>query len=299
MNGVIIIDKPAGPTSADIVRQIKARIGKRTRVGHLGTLDPFATGVLPILIGEGTKLAPFLQEGNREYAGLIRLGSETDTLDSTGEISRTAPVPNFDAPRLAATAARFTGRIEQTPPIFSAIKRQGVPLYKLARRDAQIQPPTPRTVEIKRLELESAGNDAIRFTVLCSSGMYVRSLARDVGIALGTAAHLSELRRIRSGRFSIADAWPFGHMIAAMERGEMPGLISLRAALADLPEAVIDPALEKRVRQGDSRALNHFSPDSGGVFKVIAHDELVAVAHSTSHVSAVIVRVFGTGEEND
>jgi tRNA pseudouridine55 synthase len=298
MNGVVNIDKPAGPTSAEIVRQIKARVGKRIRVGHLGTLDPFATGVLPILIGEGTKLAPFLQEGNREYAGVIRLGSETDTLDSTGQISRTAPVPKLDAPQLAATAQRFIGRIEQTPPIFSAIKRKGVPLYKLARRDAQIEPPTPRTVEIKRLELKTAGDDAIRFTLLCSSGMYVRSLARDVGIALATAAHLSELRRTRSGRFSIADAWPFGHMISAMERGEIPGLISVRSALADLPEAVIDPVLERRVRQGDSRALNHFSAESGGVFKVISRDELVAVARSTSHVSAVIVRVFGTGEEN-
>src|SRR5713101_4095744 len=127
MDGVVVIDKPAGPTSAEIVRQLKARLGKRTRVGHLGTLDPFATGVLPILIGEGTKLAPFLQEGEKEYAGSIKLGAETDTLDRTGEVMRTAAIPALDPARLSAVAAEFTGLIEQTPPIFSAIKRAGVP----------------------------------------------------------------------------------------------------------------------------------------------------------------------------
>src|SRR6516165_10522260 len=114
MNGILVIDEPAGPTSAEIVRQLKGHLGKRTRVGHLGTLDPFATGVLPILIGEGTKLAPFLQEGTKEYAGLIALGTETDTLDSTGQVSRTVPVPSLGAERLAAIANQFTGTILQT-----------------------------------------------------------------------------------------------------------------------------------------------------------------------------------------
>lgn len=297
MNGIIVIDKPGGPTSAEIVRQLKARLGKRTRVGHLGTLDPFATGVLPILIGEGTKLAPFLQGGTREYAGLILLGSETDTLDSTGQISRTAPVPNLDTVQLAAIANRFTGTIEQTPPIFSAIKRGGVPLYKLARRGVQVEPPRPRQVDIERLELERASDDTIRFTLLCSSGMYVRSLARDIGIALSTAAHLSELRRIRSGAFSADNARQLDQVTAALDRGEDPGLISMRSALAAFPEVVIDPMLERRLRQGDSRALDRFSPEDAGLFKVISRGELVAVARSTSRLTAVIVRVFGTSED--
>jgi tRNA pseudouridine55 synthase len=297
MDGIIVIDKPAGPTSAEIVRQLKARLGKRTRVGHLGTLDPFATGILPILIGEGTKLAPFLQEGTREYAGLIVLGSETDTLDSTGEVSRIAPVPSFDSVRLAVIATEFTGTIEQKPPIFSAIKRGGVPLYKLARRGVQVEPPEPRRVEIQGLELKKAGDDTIRFAVLCSSGMYVRSLARDIGIALGTAAHVSELRRIRSGAFSTADARPLNEVIRALERGEDPGLISMRAALAALPEVMIEPLLESRLRHGDSRALDHLCPEGAGLFKVISRGKLVAVARSTSHLTAAIVRVFGAGEE--
>jgi len=297
MNGIIIIDKPAGPTSAKIVRQLKARLGKRTRVGHLGTLDPFATGVLPILIGQGTKLAPFLQEGIREYTGLILLGSETDTLDSTGRISRTAPVPSFDTVQLAAVANRFTGTIEQTPPSFSAIKRGGVPLYKLARRGVQVAPPTPRRVDIERLELKRAGDGTIRFTVLCSSGMYARSLARDIGIALGTAAHLSELRRIRSGAFSAEDSRQLDEVTVALEQGEDPGLISMRSALAALPEVVIDPLIERRLRQGDSRALDRLSPEETGLFKVISRGELVAVARSVSRQTAVIVRVFETEQE--
>jgi len=297
MDGVIIIDKPAGPTSAAIVRQLKAHLGKHARVGHLGTLDPFATGVLPILIGEGTKLAPFLQEGIKEYTGLIVLGSETDTLDSTGEISRIAPVPGLDTMQLAAIAARFTGTIEQKPPIFSAIKRKGVPLYKLARRGVQVEPPGPRRVEIQRLQLKKAAGDTIRFSVLCSSGMYVRSLARDIGIALNTAAHLFELRRIRNGAFSTADARLLDEVIRALEQGDDPGLISMRAALATLPEVVIEPALESRLRHGDSRALDRLSPEEASLFKVISRGKLVAIARSTSRITAAIVRVFGTGEE--
>ncbi len=298
MNGVIVIDKPAGPTSAEIVRQLKARLGKHTRVGHLGTLDPFATGVLPVLIGEGTKLAPFLQEGTKEYVGLIVLGRETDTLDSTGEVSRIAPVPSFDTVDLARIASQLTGIIEQTPPIFSAIKRQGVPLYKLAHRGVQVEPPEPRKVEIQRLELERAGDDAIRFIVLCSPGTYVRSLARDIGIAMDTAAHLSELRRIRSGAFSISDAHMLDEVIRALERGAVPSLISMRATLATLPEVVIEPLLAHRLRHGDSRALDRLCPEGASLFKVISCGELVAIARSTSHITAAIVRVFGAEEEH-
>jgi tRNA pseudouridine55 synthase len=297
MDGLIVIDKSAGPTSAEIVRRLKARMPKGTRVGHLGTLDPFATGVLPILVGEGTKLAPFLHQGTREYTGLILLGSETDTLDSTGEVSRIAPVPNLDTIRLAAIASRFTGTIEQKPPIFSAIKRKGVPLYKLARSGVRVEPAEPRKVEIQRLELQKATDGAIRFTVLCSPGMYVRSLARDIGIALETAAHLSELRRVRSGIFSITDAHPLDEVIAALERGTEPGLISMRAALPSLPEVVIEPSLESRLRHGDSRALEGLSPERAVVFKVISRGKLVAIARSTSPLTAVIARVFAAGED--
>jgi tRNA pseudouridine55 synthase len=296
MDGIIIIDKPAGPTSADVVRRIKSRLGKRIRVGHLGTLDPFATGVLPILVGEGTKLAPFLQDGEKEYAGLIALGTETDTLDRTGEAVRSAPVPPLDTARLSEIAARFTGEIEQTPPIFSAIKRDGVRMYKLARLGGEIEPPASRRVKIMRLELAAEGETSIRFTVACSSGMYVRSLARDIGEALGTAAHLAELRRVRNGGFAIAGAHPLDEVMAALDAGGDPGLIGLRDAVPGVPEVEIGPVLERRLRNGDARALDHLPPSGAAIFKVVSGGGLVAIAETTSRVTASIARVFGAAE---
>lgn len=292
MHGVILVDKPAGPTSAAIVRLVKARLGRESRVGHLGTLDPFATGVLPILVGEGTKLAPFLQEGEKEYSGIIMLGAETDTLDPTGTVTRTAAVPPLDGARVAAAAARFCGTFEQTPPIFSALKRAGVPLYKLARRGDEVAPPPPRRVEIKRLELALAEPAALSFVVVCSPGMYVRSLARDIGVALGTAAHLAALRRLRNGAFNVERATPLATVLERLEQGDRGVLIDLRAALPEVPEVAVDPAVARRLRNGDARALDGLIPPTPGRFKVVAGDELVAVAESTSRVTATLLRIF-------
>jgi tRNA pseudouridine55 synthase len=293
MDGIILIDKPDGPTSAEVVRQVKYRV-KPARVGHLGTLDPFATGVLPILVDEGTKLAPFLQDGEKHYEGLMALGTETDTLDRTGEVVRTAPVPEIGADQLAAIAARFTGTVTQTPPIFSAIKRGGVPLYKLARRGEEVAPPPPRDVQIERLELAVDGPSAIRFGLVCSPGTYIRSLARDIGIALESAAHLAALRRTRTGLFAIENARPLAVVLAALEQGDTGCLIGLREAVPDLPEVDVDASIEKRLRNGDSRALDGNVPaQARKLFKVVADRRLLAIAEATSRVTAVIARIFG------
>jgi tRNA pseudouridine55 synthase len=293
MDGIILIDKPDGPTSAEVVRQVKYRV-KPARVGHLGTLDPFATGVLPILVGEGTKLAPFLHEGEKYYEGLIALGTETDTLDRTGEVVRTAPVPEIGADQLSAIAARFTGTVTQTPPIFSAIKRGGVPLYKLARRGEEVAPPPPRDVQIERLELAVEGPGTIRFSLVCSPGTYIRSLARDIGIALESAAHLAALRRTRTGLFAIENARPLAAVLAALEQGDTGCLIGLREAVPDLPEVDVDASIEKRLRNGDSRALDGNVPaQARKLFKVVADRRLLAIAEATSRVTAVIARIFG------
>ncbi len=293
MDGIILIDKPDGPTSAEVVRQVKYRV-KPTRVGPLGTLDPFATGVLPILVGEGTKLAPFLHEGEKYYEGLIALGTETDTLDRTGEVVRTAPVPEIGADQLSAIAARFTGTVTQTPPIFSAIKRGGVPLYKLARRGEEVAPPPPRDVQIERLELAVEGPGTIRFSLVCSPGTYIRSLARDIGIALESAAHLAALRRTRTGLFAIENARPLAAVLAALEQGDTGCLIGLREAVPDLPEVDVDASIEKRLRNGDSRALDGNVPaQARKLFKVVADRRLLAIAEATSRVTAVIARIFG------
>jgi tRNA pseudouridine55 synthase len=292
MDGIILIDKPAGPTSAEVVRQVKSRV-KPARVGHLGTLDPFATGVLPILVGEATKLAPFLHDGDKFYEGLIALGAETDTLDRTGTVVRTAANPPLDAARLKAIALSFTGTVTQTPPIFSAIKRDGVPLYKLARRGDDVAPPPPREVLIARLELTAEGATVLRFAMVCSPGTYVRSLARDIGLALDGAAHLAELRRTRSGRFAIEDARPLEEVLGALERGDGAGLLGLREAMPDLPEVTVDESTATRLRNGDSRALDGRVPPQAKFFQVVANSRLLAIAESTSRVTAVITRIFG------
>jgi tRNA pseudouridine55 synthase len=295
MNGVLLVDKPAGITSAEAVRQIKSRV-RPARVGHLGTLDPFATGLLPILIGEATKLAPFLQDGEKEYEGAIWLGVETDTLDRTGAEIQTAEVPPLTCTTLADAASRFTGRVVQQPPIFSAIKRDGVPLYRLARRGVEVEPPPPREVEISRLTLDAMDATSIHFVAACSTGTYMRSLARDIGIALGTVAHLAELRRLRNGSFTLAAARPLAAVLEALAdsgSGEPIGLIGMREALATMAEAEADAIQVRRLRHGDSRALDGLVPRGAKLFKVVSAGALIAVAEASSRVTARVVRVFG------
>ncbi len=295
MNAIVLVDKPAGISSADVVRRIKSRV-KPARVGHLGTLDPFATGLLPIMIGEATKLAPFIGGGDKTYAGLIRLGTETDTLDRDGAVVRSAEVPAISPEKIAEVVARFTGVIDQVPPVYSAIKRAGVPLYRLARRGESVEPPTVRRVEIKRLELarDATSADAIRFVAVCTPGTYARALARDIGVALGTVAHLEELRRTRNGAFSIADASTLDDVIAALDSGApIPRILSLRAALPDTPELTVDAVVEARLRNGDSRALDSIAPPGTRLFKVVsAAGELIAIARTSSRVTAIIERIF-------
>ncbi len=292
LHGVLLIDKPAGITSAEAVRRIKRHLGRRTRVGHLGTLDPFATGLLPILIGEATKLAPFLQEGEKEYTGLIRLGAETDTLDPTGTIVHRAPVPVLEAERLKELALNFTGAIEQVPPLYSALKRDGVRFYELARRGEEVPPPAARGVEIRLLELEAAGADSIRFRVRCSTGTYIRSLARDLGSALGSAAHLVELRRTRNGHFEVGAATALDELVGALERGDQLPLIALRDAVAGMQEVEVTPTVAARVRDGDPSLLAGRIPAGASLFKVVSDGSLVAIARATTRVTATLVRGF-------
>jgi tRNA pseudouridine55 synthase len=295
MDGIILIDKPSGITSAEVVRRIKARV-KPSRVGHLGTLDPFATGVLPIMVGEATKLAPMLEGGEKVYQGIIKLGIETDTLDRDGKVAREAPVPAIDSERLAEVTKQFTGKIDQVPPVFSAIKREGVRMYKLARKGnpEELEPPPIRTIDIKDLSLELTAPDEIRFVATCSPGTYARALARDIGVALGTVAHLKDLQRTRSGHFAIADAVTLDDALA----DQSGRIIGLRDALPDLAELNVDDAAEKLLRNGDPRALEGRVPAGTEMFKVIHQGHLIAVAKATSRVTAIIVRIFNVGNSD-
>jgi tRNA pseudouridine55 synthase len=294
MNAVIVINKHAGITSAEVVRRIK-RLVRPARVGHLGTLDPFATGVLPILIGEATKLAPFLEGGDKRYAGLIKLGVETDTLDPDGSVVRSAPVPALNPQSVAAIERQFSGTLRQVPPVFSAIKRAGVPLYRLARKGVEVRPPEPRTIEIKFLRLETASCDTLRFELGCSPGTYVRSLARDIGVALQSAAHLAELRRLQSGGFSLHTSAPLERVLTAIDTQDLASIqvVAPSEALGHLPRVVVDEAQERRLRNGDSSALDSFAPAAAEIFRVVdSSGDLIAIARATSRVTAVIERIF-------
>ncbi len=277
-SGILPLDKPVGITSAAAVARVK-KIAGRVKVGHLGTLDPFATGLLPLCLGEGTKAAPYLNAADKAYEGVILLGVTTDTLDMTGTILDRRTVPDLGKIDLAALAARFTGDIDQVPPAFSAIKRQGVPMYELARKGEAPQM-EPRPIHVSRLELVPAGADRLRLRLRCSKGTYVRSLARDIGEALGCGGALESLVRTGFGDLDLAGAVP----LAELEEG---GVERLRRAIIPLSEALcglrpvrVDGETAGRLRRGQQQALASAPPPrcAGETGRVLGPGgELVAV----------------------
>ena len=254
MTGILLVDKPEGLSSAGVIRALEDRL-RGTKVGHLGTLDPFASGLLPLCVGEATKVARYLLLERKAYTGTIRLGAETDTLDRTGRVVATAPVPGDVAARLDAVAATFVGRQRQTPPMYSALKRGGTPLYALARRGVVVEREA-RDIEIRRLDLVPRDPEHIDFAVEWSKGTYVRVLAADVGRALGTVAHLEGLRRTTVGTFRIDDALP-PEALAAM--AELP-LVPVREALAGLRAFGLEADALGALRQGQQAPLRALPP---------------------------------------
>lgn len=230
LNGFFVIDKPAGVTSHDIVSKVRRAINQK-KVGHTGTLDPFATGVLPVAVGEGTKAIQFLDESEKEYRAVLRLGIATDTQDLTGEVLAEREWAHLSPADLEGIVPRFLGLQKQLPPMFSAIKQGGVPLYKLARKGIEVER-EEREVEIHSLTFEWIRLPEACFTVRCSRGTYVRTLACDIGEALGCGAHLLELRRTRSGLFKEADAITIEALAAAADQQAL--LLPLDRALDHL-----------------------------------------------------------------
>jgi len=250
VTGILLVDKPEGTTSAGVIRALKPRLG-RTKVGHLGTLDPFASGLLPLCLGEATKVARYLLIESKAYTGAIRLGKATDTLDRAGTCVETAPVPPLEQSRIETVAAEFTGRRRQVPPMYSALKRGGVPLYKLARQGIEVER-APRDVEITRLSLALRAPTEIEFAVECSKGTYVRVLAAEIGQALGTVAHLERLRRTRVGSFAVEDATP----LAVLEQTEaaLP-LVPVRTGLGSYAAFEAPAESLVRLRRGQQDPL--------------------------------------------
>jgi tRNA pseudouridine55 synthase len=206
LDGAILVDKPAGPTSHDVVDAIRRRFNIK-KVGHCGTLDPNATGLLIIVLGRGTKLSEKLMSDDKVYEGTVKFGETTNSHDVDGELVASLPVPPMTLEQINEIAAEFVGDHMQTPPMVSAIKKNGVPLYKLARKGVEV-PREPRLIHIYSFRFTQYREPLADFRIACTKGTYVRSLAHEVGQKLGCGAHLATLRRVTSGKFELADAAP-------------------------------------------------------------------------------------------
>jgi tRNA pseudouridine55 synthase len=251
-SGILLIDKPEGPSSAHVVHRLKLTLGAR-KVGHLGTLDPFASGLLLVGVDEGTKIADIFLTASKRYRGVMVLGVATDSQDATGKVVETRPIPVLDAQRLGMLAQQFTGELQQIPPMFSALKKNGVRLYRLAREGREV-PRAPRAVRVETLSLGQLGAAEIELDVTCSSGTYVRTLAADMGAALGCGAHLKSLRRLACGQLTIDQAMT----LEAVERSQpiaAQSFLSLTAALSHLPSVTWDHRWVARLRMGQQEVL--------------------------------------------
>jgi tRNA pseudouridine55 synthase len=226
LDGAILVDKPAGPTSHDVVDAIRRKFGIK-KVGHCGTLDPNATGLLIIVLGRGTKLSERLMGDDKVYEGTIKFGETTDSYDCDGEITGSLPVPLLTLEQLNEEAVKFIGDQMQIPPMVSAIKKNGVPLYKLARKGIEVER-EPRLIHIYNFRFTDYTEPLGQFRVTCTKGTYIRSIAHDLGQKLGCGAHLTTLRRSASGKFDVADALPLDTILkmttAELEKRVMPFL---------------------------------------------------------------------------
>ncbi|MGI8549170.1 MAG: tRNA pseudouridine(55) synthase TruB [Dehalococcoidia bacterium] len=241
LDGLIVLDKPAGWTSHDAVARVRRLTGER-RVGHAGTLDPLATGVLVLGIGQGTRLLEYVAMAGKSYRATIRLGISTDTYDSDGQITSTLPFESITETGLAATLRQFQGAIEQRPPIYSALKRNGRPLYSYARMGIAIEV-QPRLVQIDALRLSRFEPPELELIIECGSGFYVRSLAHDLGQTLGCGAHLIGLVRTRVGRFVLQEAVDLDTVAEISSAGRVDLLLhALDAPLVDQPAVILSAA---------------------------------------------------------
>jgi len=204
LDGAILVDKPAGPTSHDVVDNVRKQFAIK-KAGHAGTLDPAATGLLLVLLGRGTKLSERLMSDDKVYSGIMKFGETTNSYDADGELVASLPVPPMTLEELNSTADAFVGDLMQTPPMVSAVKKDGVPLYKLARKGIEVER-KPRLIHIYSFRFTNYEEPFGSFRVACTKGTYVRSLAHDLGQKLGCGAHLATLRRVVSGKFDVQDA---------------------------------------------------------------------------------------------
>lgn len=253
VHGVLVVDKAIGPTSHDVV-SVARRALQTKEIGHTGTLDPMASGVLVLVIGEATKLVSSLTSLAKEYSATLKLGSSTTTLDAEGEVDASAPVPALQREQVLGAARGFVGEHDQRAPVVSAIKLDGQSLYKRARKGQDVEAPV-RRVRLDGVEVSELRGDEIDFSVQCGSGFYVRAFGRDLAVALGTLGHLTALRRTRNGSFDLAQAVSFEELRAARSEPALrPALQARVLPLADvcrgLPHVVLDDEGTQHARCG-------------------------------------------------
>ncbi|MBN1581173.1 MAG: tRNA pseudouridine(55) synthase TruB [Anaerolineae bacterium] len=250
LHGILNVDKPLGLTSHDIVARLR-RITRQRQVGHAGTLDPLATGVLLVCLGQATRVSQYLMDSPKTYQAIIHLGISTKTLDAEGDVTSEKPV-SVTRQQVEAALGQFVGHIEQVPPMYSAIKKNGKKLYELARQGITVERP-PREVDIYALRITTWARPLIHVTVECGPGTYIRALAHDIGIVLGCGAHLAALRRTRSGSFFIEQAVTIEQLEAGFANdSERIWLYPLDAALANLPMIHLDQSTAFRLALGQS-----------------------------------------------
>jgi tRNA pseudouridine55 synthase len=278
MNGFLIIDKPAGLTSFDVIRQLR-RSCKIRRVGHAGTLDPMATGVLPVAFGFATRLIEYLMAGEKVYRASMLLGAETDTQDAEGQILSTGAWAGVSRDQLMQACDRMTGLIHQTPPMYSALKRDGKPLYQLAREGIEV-PRQARQIRIEAIRVDRFEPPEVDLRVTCGKGTYIRTLCHDLGRRLGCGAHLTALRREKNGIFDLRDSHPLQEIIDLAAAGASLPIISPAEALADWPGLIVGEEAAGRLKNGVAPRLEEVSgrAESGQCVRLLVRDRLAAVA---------------------
>jgi tRNA pseudouridine55 synthase len=262
---VLLLDKPVGLSSNAALQAVK-RLYRAAKAGHAGTLDPLASGMLPVLFGDATKFAQLLLDADKEYSATIKLGETTSTGDAEGKVLARKPV-QVDDRSIEEALERFRGSIEQTPPMHSALKRQGKPLYLLARQGREVER-RPRRVQIQELELLERRGERLEVRVRCSKGTYVRTLAQDIGEVLGTGAHLAALRRRAAGGFDLAEAKTLNALQEMNEAERDACLIPVEQLLKSLPRIELPPEAERRFRNGQTIAQFGLEPGICAVFRV-------------------------------
>jgi len=278
VNGILLLDKAIGITSNTALQKVK-RLYQAAKAGHTGSLDPLASGLLPLCLGEATKLSSFLLDADKAYQGVCKLGVKTSTADAEGEVIATRPVPPLSEAELKTTLAKFVGDIEQIPPMHSAIKMQGQPLYKLAHQGIEVER-QPRPVTIHSLTLTSFSGDEFAFELHCSKGTYVRTLVEDIGEVLGCGAHLGALRRTLVGPFELAHALTLDELEQIAEQEGMAGLdarlIPMDQALEKWPAVHLSDNSAYYVRQGQPVQVAK-APTSGWVRLFASNDHFLGV----------------------